>query len=331
MGGVAVAGFFAISGYLITKSGMAADALQFVWRRVLRIFPAHWLVLMVAAVLVGPLAWIVEGNHLANYLNVRGGGPLAYVILNADLTIRQYGINGIYAESTPYGQLTGASVFNGSLWTLAYEWGCYLLIAVLVLVGVLRFARWVVPALTAVFFAAAVADKISAGFPGRVVWIFADHYTVSLTFIFLCGACLAIYSRKVSLHWMFAVVAFLVVIATLGFGWFFAFGYPALAYLVLWFAARLPRTLHWIGRKNDYSYGIYIYGWLVQQFTALLGWYHWGYLPWALSCLALAAGCAWLSWHGVEKHALALKDFGPGRGFRYWYRRVRHGPGARSL
>ncbi len=326
LGGIAVFGFFAISGYLITKSGMGADALQFIWRRILRIFPAYWLVLLVAAVIVGPAAWLIEGRELAGYLNLHGGGPIAYLVVNADLTIRQPGINGIYVDSTPYGVMTGVGAFNGSLWTLSYEWACYLLIAVLVLVGVLRRARWVVPVLTTVFFAAAVAEKIAPGLPGRIFPPFGDHYTIALTATFLYGACLAIYSRRVSLHPLLAVSAAVAIVATLALGWFSVIGYPALAYLVLWLAARLPAGLHWIGRKNDYSYGIYIYGWLVQQFTALLGWYQLGYWPWVATSLALAAGCAWLSWHGVEKHALALKDAGPGRGIRYWYSRMRRTP-----
>ncbi|MDQ1598087.1 MAG: hypothetical protein QOI70_1511, partial [Microbacteriaceae bacterium] len=44
----------------------------------------------------------------------------------------------------------------------------------------------------------------------------------------------------------------------------------------------------------------------------------WGYVPWVAVCLIISAALAWLSWHGVEKRALALKDWGPGRGFQFW-------------
>ena len=53
--------------------------------------------------------------------------------------------------------------------------------------------------------------------------------------------------------------------------------------------------------------------------TNYLGWYKWGYVPWVAATIVVSAGCAWLSWHLVEKRALALKDWGPGRGIRHWY------------
>jgi peptidoglycan/LPS O-acetylase OafA/YrhL len=76
--------------------------------------------------------------------------------------------------------------------------------------------------------------------------------------------------------------------------------------------------VQWIGAKNDYSYGVYIYGFLVQQVTAYLGWYQLGYLPWVAICLVLSFGCAWISWHLVEKRAMSLKNWGPGRGVAHW-------------
>jgi len=66
-----------------------------------------------------------------------------------------------------------------------------------------------------------------------------------------------------------------------------------------------------VGRKNDYSYGIYIYGFLMQQLFASLGYNRWGYLPFSLLSLAAAVACAWLSWHLIERHAMHLKGWTP--------------------
>lgn len=321
IGGIAVAGFFAVSGYLIAKSGASADIVQFLWRRALRIFPAFWTVLLVGAIVVGPIAWVLAGNTLRSYV---GGQPITYVLLNADLIMRQYGISDIFAQTTPYGQsLGGQSVFNGSLWTLVYEWSCYLLIAILLVTGVLRRARWVVPVLAAGFYLLLIADTVSP--LGVQVYLpyFDDRFKITLTLVFLLGSTLAMYSRQIPLNDWIGVGCLIVMVVTLCTGGWFFLGYPAYAYFVLWLAARLPKSVQWIGAKNDYSYGMYVYGFLVQQFTAFLGWHLLGYAPWVALTILVTAGCAWLSWHGVEKRAMALKDMGPGRGLGFLSPRAR--------
>ena len=322
IGGVAVLGFFAISGYLIAKSAMTNDPAQFIWRRALRIFPAFWVVLILTALLVGPVFWVLEGNALSTYFTVGQGGPFWYIIGNADLTIRQYGIHDIFAATTPYG-LTAGPVFNGSLWTLSYEWACYLMLWAFILFGVMSRARILITVLAAFLLIVRIAGEVVPGAGAEILPFLGDNIRVSLTLMFLWGSTFAIWSRRIPLDWRLAVLSVAVVVVTLRYGGFSVLGYPSFAYLLLWLAATLPRQVQWVGAKNDYSYGIYVYGFLIQQITAYFGWYTWGYWPWSLVCLAIAAGCAWLSWHLVEKRAMALKDRGPGRGVRYWWERVR--------
>lgn len=323
IGGFAVVGFFAVSGYLITKSGRSNDVLQFLWRRALRIFPAYWFVLVVSAFVIGPLVWLAEGRGLRGYLGFGGGGPVSYVVANADLTIRQYGIYDLFATTTPYGERTGASVINGSIWTLTYEWTCYLGIALLILLGVLRFARWVIPVIAVALLVAAAIDATTAAGVDSLVPVLADDFRVTLGLAFLCGSVLAVYSRGIPCDDRLGALAAVIVVASLAFGGWVIIGYPALAYLLLWAAARLPARVRWIGQRNDYSYGMYVFGWPVQQVTAYLGWNEWGYVPWVAVTLVITACFAWMSWHLVEKRALALKDLGPGRGIRELSQRVR--------
>lgn len=319
LGGIAVLGFFAISGYLITKSGARTDILQFMWHRFLRIFPAFWVVLLVAALVVGPIIWMIDGNSITDYLHRGQGSSINYLTANWNLSVGQYGIYHIF-ESTPYGEIAG-SVFNGSLWTLSYEWICYLIIGVLVLSGVLVRAKVLVPVLTAFFFLLQVVRIINPEAPGQLVPFFADPYRVTLPLIFLFGACLAVYSKKIPLDDRLGILSGAVFLFSLFFGGLGVIGYPAIAYFVLWGAARLPASFRKIGATNDFSYGIYVYGFLVEQVLAYFGVYRFGYLPYALLALVITVGCAWLSWHLIEKPALSLKDKGPGRGIRHWWDR----------
>lgn len=323
LGDLAVGGFFAISGYLIAKSGMSADVVQFIWRRFLRIFPAYWTVLLFTALLVAPVFFVLEGGELAGYFTLTPGGPLSYFVGNWTLTIGTYGIYDIFATTTPYGEAVGSSVFNGSLWTLAYEWACYLLIGVLVAFGILLRARLVVPLLTGLLLIAQILVLVDPQGFAQAVPFLADRYKVSLTLTFLFGSCIAVYAKKIPYLDGLGILSGIVMLLTLRYGAFYGLGTAAGTYFVLYLGARLPAMFHGIGAKNDYSYGIYIYGFLVQQVLAFFQVYRLGYLVYALSALVLASGLAWLSWHGVEKRAMALKDRGPGRGWRYWWERVR--------
>ena len=326
IGDLAVLGFFAVSGYLITKSGARNDILQFLWHRTLRIFPAFWVVLLVGALVVAPLVWVGGGRALGNYLPTGPGSPAAYLTQNGDLSIGQWGVYDVFAQTTPYGRLVGGSVLNGSLWTLKYEWTCYLIVGALMLFAVLKRVRPVVPMLTLAVLAVQVLRVYHPGWMAAHLphlSYLTDPYRVTLTLVFLCGACLAVYSGRVPLHdapGVLSVAAAVTALFTTGFA---LVGPPAVAYVVVWLAARLPGPLRRIGARNDYSYGVYVYGFLVEQLLAHLGVHEWGYLPYAVATLLVSAACAWVSWHAVEQPAMSWKDRGPGRGLRFWFHRAR--------
>jgi peptidoglycan/LPS O-acetylase OafA/YrhL len=324
LGSIAVAGFFAISGYLIAKSGMTADVLQFLWRRVLRIFPAYWGVLLFTALILAPIIWLIMGRGLGDYFTLAYDGPFHYFTRNWTLNIGTYGIYDIFATTTPYGRSVGdASVFNGSTWTLIYEFTCYLIIAVGVAFGVLVRARIVVPILTGLLFILQIVYLVHPETVASILPFFADQYRLNLTLTFLFGSCLAVYSKSIPFDDRLGVLAGIVMLLTLHYGGFTLVGLPAGAYFVMYLGARIGGPLRRVGAKNDYSYGVYVYGFVVQQTLAYFGVYRLGYVPFVLIALVVSLGFAWLSWHGIEKHAMALKDWGPGRGWRHWFDRVR--------
>jgi peptidoglycan/LPS O-acetylase OafA/YrhL len=78
-----------------------------------------------------------------------------------------------------------------------------------------------------------------------------------------------------------------------------------LAYPLLWLGIHLP--FHQVGARNDYSYGVYIYAFPVQQLLFVWGVNRWGYWPYTLLAVAAVVPFAVASWWGIEKHALKLK------------------------
>ncbi|TFC44957.1 acyltransferase [Cryobacterium sp. TmT2-59] len=323
LGSLAVAGFFAISGYLIAKSGMSSDVVQFLWRRVLRIFPAYWTVLLLTALVIAPIVWVTTGHAISNYFTLAPNNPLNYFTANWTLNIGTYGIYDIFATTTPYGREVGASVFNGSIWTLIYEWQCYLLIGAGVAFGVFYKAKILVPIVTMLLFVIQIVNVTNPSGLAAIAPYLSDTQRITLTFTFMLGASIAVYSKKIVYGNGLGILSGLVLLLSLRYGGFMTIGVIAGTYFVLYLAASLPRQVQWVGSKNDYSYGVYIYGFLVQQVTAHLGWYKFGYFPYALIALVLTFGCAWLSWHLVEKRAMALKDWGPGRGWSHWFDKAR--------
>lgn len=81
-----------------------------------------------------------------------------------------------------------------------------------------------------------------------------------------------------------------------------------IAYAIFVFAFSSKIQVPWF--IKDYSYGIYLYGWPMQQLIAHFA-PDWG--PYKMTAVALP--CAWicgaLSWHLVERRALQLKKAKP--------------------
>ncbi|GAA2849270.1 O-antigen acetylase [Actinoplanes cyaneus] len=318
LGEIGILGFFTISGFLITRSAGRVPLPRYLWHRGLRILPGLWVCLIVTALVFAPVVALIERGSLTGVFS-EPGGPFGYVVNNAAIAIRQYGISGLLLD-TPYGKLTGSSVFDGSLWSLLYEVLCYFMVAGLALIGVLKRARWVVAVLAGGLFALIVRDFVTAphipgpqGDHGPFLGIGGlDTYSlVYLTYVFLLGALFEVYRKRIVLNDLGAIVAAVVLIASLQFGGFDVVGYPAFAYLTLWLAIRLPKPFRRVGRRHDYSYGFYIYAFPVQQLLALFGVPELGLFAYVVLASLGTFALAIPSWHLVERPAMSLKHWTP--------------------
>src|SRR3984957_1370985 len=136
-GDIAVDAFFAVSGFLIAASASRNDVLRYLWQRFLRIFPAFWVCLVVTAAFFGAIVWYHANPALARRCGIscyvrEPAGPVGYVLHGLGLQVHQSTI----AHTLPLGYFR--PVWNGSLWTLYFEFLCYLLLAAVSLIGLLR-------------------------------------------------------------------------------------------------------------------------------------------------------------------------------------------------
>ncbi|MGW5580801.1 acyltransferase family protein [Micromonospora chokoriensis] len=318
LGTMCLYGFFLISGYLITDSALRSTLRQYVRARALRVFPGLWACLLVTAFVFAPLAALYENGNLDGFWG-HPEGPFDYVLTNIAASMEQFPISGLLAD-TPYGQVVGGpSAFDGSLWTLRYDLAFYGIVGILVVTSVLHRAPRAVLVLTGLSYALILADFFAAPTwssrppqhgaigPFPLIGAFAADWTLMLGFLFLLGAAARLYAHRVPMNRELAVLASVVLGGSLWLGGFFAVGLPAFAYLVLFAAVALPKRWSTISRRHDYTYGIYIYGFPVQQMIALLGGARFGMVGYIVLSLLGALVFAMLSWHLVERPALGFK------------------------
>lgn len=285
--GTAVDGFFVVSGYLIAASRDRLTFLPYLWRRCLRIFPAYWTVLVLTAFVLAPWAATVERTHYDV------AGALAYAAGNADLVIHQWGV-GTTLSTVPF-----AGVWNGSLWTLRFEFLAYLAVGALLTI---RWGRWKPAVLIAALVAVIVARHLALG-PLDVTTNFHLH-ALRLAGYFLVGSVFwSLSDRWCPRPWQgFAAAAVygLLWAAELQSLW----GHVPLAVALLVFGSR--RTTGWT-TTTDLSYGVYVYAFPVQQILVLFGSAALGVVVNSALTLAITVPVAYASWRLVEKPALRLE------------------------
>ena len=306
LGTVGVQGFFVLSGSLITTSWIRRASLgRFLWCRLLRLGPALWICLAFTALVLGPVLFLTTSGVHSYYFGL-SPSPIGYIFRNALRPRAQISIGNLPADVPWPGDL------NGSLWTLFYEGSCYLMIAGLGVAGLLSRARkWGASLLLCFlsFFSIWVIGP-PAGLMPRLAGRLFDTPGKVLTMYFIAGTLWALFpgiSRAWTRSFWPGLAACGLVLASWHWGIDAWLGPWIMPPALFWLAARLPFA-GFDRRVGDFSYGLYIYGYPIQQLLAHFGAAAFGQ-PIFLSgsiCLAGLLGAA--SWHCVEKPALSLKD-----------------------
>ncbi|ASW90911.1 acyltransferase family protein [Mycobacterium marseillense] len=289
-----VDGFFAISGFLITASWVRNPQLPaYFGARLLRIFPGLWVCLVVVAFVIAPVGVAIQKGSPAELL--LSPAPFEYVLNNAVLNVHYVGIDGT-PRDIPF-----PGVWDGVLWTLIFEFFCYIAVAV---AGVARLLnrRW--PAV--VVFALFVAAAVLVSYPVTTVPTVFQMIT-RFALVFAAGALLHQYQDLIPARWsLVAVSAAVVVIAGLLVPNYRILAAVPLAYAVVVSGALIhnPR----LRLRTDLSYGVYIYAWPVQQMLVICGLASLHPLAFTVVATIATFPLAALSWFLVEKRALAFKS-----------------------
>lgn len=289
LGLLAVSIFFALSGFLVTpglvKSG---NVIGYLSRRFMRIMPLLVVIVLSTALLIGP--FFSSFSPIEYYSSAQ-----TWRYLQTVTTILSLQLPGVV-------DYDGGNTINGPIWTLHFEWMCYLLLAVLAFLRVLS-KRWIV---LAIYVAAMVTlffglGPIPLGEPrGRAfMFLFLFGYFGAGSLIYLFND-LLIWSKGL----MLAALVALALIYSTPLDYLFA---PFLtAYLVVGIGLlKFPDTP--LTKGVDLSYGVYLtHSVILMMLMNIYPFESW-WVVFAL-CLVLSYVTAFATWKWVEAPALERKD-----------------------
>lgn len=289
---IGVRGFFVISGFLIFPSLMRSKNLvDYFVKRVLRIYPGLFVVLAVSLFFC---IFLYDGNIISFF---KMKETHTYIPINLSLIKLQNYIPGVF----------GSNVFpraiNGSLWTIVYEFALYCTIAFFIFFKTksITFQRILLSVFIILFFVIRIFQaKIETIHIGTLALYMFAHNGI----YFYVGALLSTYDLKTMKYKLPILLAtFLVWILLIGNPNFELIQYFLFPVIVLFFGTYSTKYLNSIGEKiGDLSYGVYIYGFPIQQ--TLMHFFALSCLQLTLAAMPIILVFAWLSWHFVEKIAL---------------------------
>lgn len=294
-----VPSFFILSGFLVAGSLMRAKTIfEFGMLRALRIVPALFVETVIAALILGPL---VTAPPLRDYF--------------ADAAFWNYPLNIIgYIHYVLPGVFThnpAPNIVNVQLWTIPVELLYYVTLVIVYLMVVSISRVWLFPLkagvglLTLGTLVVLLASMMQPHGIPRSWYAGANSVTTNtLLLSFLIGVASFFCRDRIPLRFSLLLLSLAVAFIGMYDGRWQYLGVIPLAYTTIYIGlTNFSQTL--ITAAGDYSYGVYLYGYPVQQTFAYL-------FPhnriWELNfvvSLAVSMMLAALSWHFVESRVLA--------------------------
>lgn len=299
VGAHAVHLFFILSGLMVTASLERSHSIfSFVLARIARIYPAM-LFVIVMLILLGGLFLTTASS--GDYWTVKNIGY--YFIRNVLFIGGATPLEGVY-QSLPIPEQ-----INAPLWTLKFEIICYLSLVIgLLFVQKLVRSSLRQRALVAIAFVPIVAAILLHHSPPAYDDSSALNHLIRMGFAFYVGSLAWHFRAKLILSAPFVLVMFMIAAIFTG------LSLPLKEQVQILF---LAYAAFWVGHfdfgkikvfvdRQDYSYGIYITGWPIQQFLIMTFPAMGGYNNFLLAAL-LSILCAAITWNMIERPVLRLK------------------------
>jgi peptidoglycan/LPS O-acetylase OafA/YrhL len=293
LGNVSVWAFFVISGFLIAQSWTRSpNPLKFLKRRVARIYPGFIVAALLSALILVPIAADPATRHPVAIGN----------FLLQTLRLQVFDTPPIFIHNA------WPNTLNGSLWSVPFEFWCYIGILLLGVAGMLR-RRWLVAALFVAVIAWHLYLSITGWAPGGkilgIIFGFPLFWATVLPF-FLAGSLFHLFGGVALLRKRLMIAALVILIASNFIPHALIVTLPVCGAYILLGVAYLPllRPLN-LGRFGDFSYGTYLYAFPIQQLIVYCGGGTMSPVKLFLLAAPLSVGVGVLSWFLVERHFLS--------------------------
>lgn len=302
IGSVAVDFFFIISGFLIVKSfEYSKTNNQYFIKRVLRIYPGFIVAFLISILLVG-FVGALHHDSFSDYWqylrNLHKKEEFVHLF-----TLQSPNENHYFRKMPQVG-------VNNSLWTIQDEFICYLLVPLMGLLGFFK-RNWLFIAAFIVVYGLLFFQLKGLIFPFKErnnIFLVNPYHLPRFISYFLAGACCYIFRERIIRSKFIAALAFIAI--AFSFVWIKCVDLvlPIAGTYLLFYVAYHPfLQFSAFSKKGDYSYGLYLYGWPVQQVIM----YFFGTYsnPFRIFFIAypVALVFAFLSWHLIEKRFLYFK------------------------
>jgi peptidoglycan/LPS O-acetylase OafA/YrhL len=262
-GSISVNMFFFISGILVTQSYFNSKSVyKFMTMRFFRIWPGLTLCLLATMFIIGPIFTNLNTKeYLLNMDTYR-------YLTNLTLLLHSFNnyLPGVFMNGLEKG------IVNSSLWTLSYEVFCYvvLLIGLHTVISIKnnrKYAYKIIACLVLLIFLI-----YPSGYTHYVISVLSEKHIHRFFFFFGFGVIFYLFRNKIPIK-----LLFLLALASICVILHFTADGSALYKLLfdltfiytIIYLAYLP-VLRKLKFDSDYSYGVYLYGYLVQQMVAVL-------------------------------------------------------------
>jgi peptidoglycan/LPS O-acetylase OafA/YrhL len=283
-GQMAVVVFFFISGALVTRSLVTSrNAFEYILKRVSRVAPGLILCLLISGLVIAPLFGT----------NVSLGNILSYINGNIWLVTNSFYIEGVFTNNR-------YKAVNGSLWTLPNEMRLYFVLFIFGLIFAKITREKIVGLLLVLLFFLYFSPAMIPLIGSNNELMGNGLFVINSIFFVLGGLAWAIHLGRIrgELYLLGSILVYVYFRFNPERHLFIFFSLVAFCMFIASF-----KPLNSFVPKHDYSYGVYLYGWVTGQIVvSLYPRLNWEFSLFLNLCLSLLFAA--FSWHIVEKPTL---------------------------